>query len=75
VDQDEETLQGIRDMDENMPEGGHNGTRDVEDGEAPIGEGGRALETDYGDYGDKADRDAGDYGEDTRYDFGEGDGV
>jgi len=75
VDQDEETLQGIRDMDENMPEGGHNGTRDVEDGEAPIGEGGRALETDYGDYGDKADRDAGDYGEDTRYNFGEGDGV
>jgi len=75
VDQDQETMDRLNDMDENMPPEGHNGTRDVEDGEAPIGEGGHPLETDYGDYGDKADRDAGDYGEDTRYDFGEGDGV
>jgi hypothetical protein len=75
VDQDEETLRGIRDMDENMPEDGHNANRDVEDGQAPFGENGRELETDYGDYGDRADRDTGDYGEDRRYDFGEGDGV
>ena len=75
VDQDQETMDRVNDMDENMPPEGHNGTRDVEDGEAPIGETGKALETDYGDYGDRADRDRGDYGEDRRYDFGEGDGV
>ena len=75
VDQDQETMDRVNDMDENMPPEGHNGTRDVEDGEAPIGETGKALETDYGDYGDRADRDRGDYGEDRRYDFGEGDGL
>jgi hypothetical protein len=75
VDQDDETLRGIRDMDENMPPEGHNGNRDVEDGEAPIGETGQALETDYGDYGDRAERNHGDYGQDRRYDFEEGDGV
>jgi E3 ubiquitin-protein ligase DOA10 len=75
VDQDQETMDRVNDMDENMPPEGHNGTRDVEDGEAPIGENGHALETDYGDYGDRAERQRGDYGEDTRYDFGEGDGV
>ena len=75
VDQDQETMDRINDMDENMPPEGHNGTRDVEDGEAPIGENGHALETDYGDYGDRAERQTGDYGEDRRYDFEEGDGV
>jgi hypothetical protein len=75
VDQDQETMDRLNDMDENMPPEGHNGTRDVEDGEAPIGEGGHALETDYGDYGDRAERNQADYGEDTRYDFNEGDGV
>jgi len=75
VDQDEETLHRLRDMDENMPEEGHNASRDVEDGAAPIGETGQPLETDFGDYGDRADRDKGDYGEDVRYNFNEGDGV
>jgi hypothetical protein len=75
VDQDQETIDRVNGMDENMPPEGHNGNRDVEDGEAPIGETGQALETDYGDYGDRAERQRGDYGEDRRYDFGEGDGV
>jgi hypothetical protein len=75
IDQDQETIDRVNGMDENMPEGGHNANRDVEDGEAPIGETGQALETDYGDYGDRAERQRGDYGDDTRYDFGEGDGV
>lgn len=75
LDQDKETMDRVNGMDENMPPEGHNGTRDVEDGEAPIGESGRVLETDYGDYGDRADREQGDYGDDRRYDFGEGDGV
>ena len=74
-DQDQETLERLADMDENIPEEGHNGTREEEDGAAPVGENGRALETDFGDYGDRADRVRGDYGDDSRYDFDEGDGV
>jgi hypothetical protein len=75
IDQEEETLRRVRDMDENLPEEGHNATRDIEDGEAPIGETGKDLETDFGDYGDRGVRDYEDYGGDKRYDFGEGDGV
>ena len=75
IDPEQETLQRVRDMDENMPEEGPNADRDLDAGEAPLGETGKELETDYGDYGDRAVRDYGDQGDDRRYDFGEGDGV
>jgi len=75
IDPEEETLQRVRNMDENMPEEGPNAERDLEAGEAPLGETGVELETDYGDYGNRAVRDYGDQGDDRRYDFGEGDRV
>jgi hypothetical protein len=58
-----------------IPEEGPNADRDLDAGEAPLGETGVELETDYGDYGDRAVRNYGDQGDDKRYDFGAGDGV
>jgi len=75
VDQDEETLRRVRGMDENLPEEGPNADRDLDAGEAPLGETGQELETDFGDYGDRAVRNYGDQGDDNRYDFNEGFGV
>ena len=59
--------------DANVPEEGHNDTRDyVENGDVPLGEGGVELQVDYGDYGDRAVRDYDDYGNTGVVDDGEG---
>jgi hypothetical protein len=60
--------------DENLPEEGHDATRDyVENGDQPLNEAGDAMEVDYGDYGDRAVRDYNDYAGEQAYD--EEDGI
>jgi hypothetical protein len=59
--------------DGNVPEEGHNDTRDyVENGDVPLGDNGVELQVDYGDYGDRAVRDYDDYGNTGVIDDGEG---
>jgi hypothetical protein len=59
--------------DENLPEEGHDATRDyVDNGDQPVNEAGAVMEVDYGDYGDRAVRDYNDYAGEQPYDEEEG---